>query len=89
MKILKKNPAMNFFDRLVKIERMDWLIRMEATGNPHKFAKRVGVSESTLYELLKLMKEMGAGIRYDKNKQTYGYLTSMKFQFGFKTPDLT
>jgi biotin operon repressor len=65
---------MNLFDQMVKMERMDWLIRLEATGKPEKFARRLDVSEYTLNQLLKMMKEMGTGIKYDKQKQTYYYV---------------
>ncbi len=75
---------MDFYTRLKKIERIDRLIRLEATGRPHSFAVKMDVSESTLYELLKIMKNMGACIHYDKLKETYYYTQPVKFEYGFQ-----
>ncbi len=65
---------MNFFDQIVKIERIDWLIRMKATGTPSQLARRVDVSESTLRRLIKIMMETGAPIKYNSNKNSFVYL---------------
>lgn len=78
---------MDLSTRMEKMVRMDCLIRLEGTGAPRQFAEHIGVSESTLYELLKLMKQMGADIRYNKHRQTYYYQTPVKFHYGFRQLD--
>ncbi len=55
-------------DRLIRIER---LIELKATGSPCQFAKKIGISESTLYEDLKILKEIGIQIEYSRISQTY------------------
>jgi hypothetical protein len=76
--------AMRFIDQIRRIERLDQLIRLKATGKPAILAKRLGISESQLYEILSLMKkELGANIMYSKSLQSYYYLQNTKFICAF------
>ena len=59
-----------FFTRF---ERIDQLIRLKATGKPSELAERLEISESTLYEFIGLMKELGAPIEWDKELISYKY----------------
>lgn len=40
---------MNFFNRIEKLQRMDAMIRHKATGSPSSFARKLRISERTLY----------------------------------------
>ena len=58
---------MRFIDQIHRIERIDQLIRLKATGNPSELALKIGISESQLYEVLNIMKkELGGPILYSK-----------------------
>ncbi|MGX5817844.1 HTH domain-containing protein [Chitinophaga lutea] len=59
-----------YFERL---QTIDHLIRIKGTGKPSQLAKRMHISERTLYEFLKLMKDLGAPIEYDRYKESYYY----------------
>ena len=74
---------MNFQQRIELIERMDKLIRLEATGSPRDFAEKLEISESTLYEFLNMMRKLGASVSYDKTRETYFHELPVKFEFGF------
>lgn len=63
-----------------KLERIDTLVRMRATGSPNKLAERLGISKSTLFEYLAFMKELGADIYYDTNVQSYCYKNKVVLQ---------
>lgn len=67
-----------------RFEKIDYLIAKKGTGNPLTFAKRVGISESTLYEYLNELKEMGAPILYNKYKETYFYYENGRFKIIFE-----
>lgn len=67
-----------------RIERADQLIRLKATGTPKEFAKRLNISESSLYELLIVMKDLEAPILYCSNRKSYYYDRKVRFQFGFQ-----
>ena len=56
------------------LERMDQMIRLRATGCPSKFAQRLGVSERTIYNYLRILTdELGGRIRYSKSFCSYEY----------------
>ncbi len=59
-----------YFERL---QTIDYLIRIKGTGKPSQLAKRLRISERTLYEFLKMMKDLGAPIEYDRYKESYYY----------------
>lgn len=59
-----------YFERL---QTIDYLIRIKGTGTPAQLAKRLRISERTLYEFLKMMKDLGAPIEYDRYKESYYY----------------
>ncbi|MBX9783112.1 MAG: HTH domain-containing protein [Chitinophagaceae bacterium] len=69
-----------FFDRFTRI---DYLIARRATGTPQELADKLEISESTLYEYISVMKDLGAPIKYDKFKNTYYYEVSGRFKIKF------
>jgi predicted DNA-binding transcriptional regulator YafY len=69
-----------YFDRL---QTIDYLIRIKGTGKPAQLAKRLRISERTLYEFLKMMKELGAPIEYDRYKESYYYSEKGGFNVRF------
>lgn len=79
--------ALHYFNRL---ERIDYLISSRRTGKPTEFAKRLGISERTLYDFLNVMRSLGAPIQYNKDVQTYYYSENGRFYIRFtKTKNFT
>ncbi len=70
---------MNIDKYFERIERIDRLIRLKATGSPKEFAKKLGISESSLYEYLRYLKDKGGPIEFDKEDNTYFYRHQTKF----------
>lgn len=69
---------------LTKIERMDLLIRTNATGNPKDFARRMGMSARSLFNYLNFMKiRLGAPIEYSNNMQSYFYTEKGMIKLGW------
>lgn len=57
-----------------KLLRIDHLIKIKGSGSPNKFANRLGMSRSTLFEyLLYLKEEFAAIIHYNRYTQNYEY----------------
>ena len=82
--ILKKKIMKKLVD-LAILDRLDRLIRRKATGSPEELAKRLGVSRSTLFELIAYLKdEMRAPIIYVSGRQSYVYEYTPKFYLGFE-----
>ncbi len=69
--------------QLTLIERVDQLIRMQATGTPIELASRLGISKTKLYRVINTMKALNAPVVYDVALQSYVYEEAVGFQFGF------
>lgn len=74
---------MKFIEKLKVIERVDQLIRLKATGTPNELASRLGLSRSTVYEIIDCMKQMGADINYCKTKKCFYYDQRKVLAIGF------
>jgi predicted DNA-binding transcriptional regulator YafY len=70
-------------EMLTRIKRLDQLIKIKGTGSPAQLASKVGVSERTVFEYLKLMKSQGAPIQYDRGRKSYSYLHEGTFTISF------
>jgi predicted DNA-binding transcriptional regulator YafY len=57
-------------DRLI---RLDILIQKRVTGNPVELAKKIGISERSVYDYIRMMKDMGAPIKFCRSDRTYEY----------------
>lgn len=70
---------------LVKLDRLDGLIRRRATGKPADLAKRLNMSRSSLFEFICFLRvEMRAPIIFNKYVCSYEYAYPPKFYLGFE-----
>lgn len=72
---------MKLVEQLNRLERIDQLIRLKATGSPKKLAKRMNISERTVYYLIDSLRDFGAEIKYCRDKASYYYCNEVKFKF--------
>lgn len=72
---------MSLFKYIARLQRMDSLIAMKATGPPEEFACKMNLSRSTLFETLQEMKCMGVDIKYSTIRETYFYGDSRRIVF--------
>ena len=70
------------------IERIDQLVRLQATGSPVELAIRLNISRAKLYRIIEIMKELNAPIAFDFAVQSFVYEEEVGFQCGFYTRDL-
>lgn len=75
---------MQIIKQLELIERVDQLIRLNATGAPNQFAYRLGISKTKLYRILRIMKDMNAPLKYDDGLRSFIYEQDVRFSFGFQ-----
>jgi predicted DNA-binding transcriptional regulator YafY len=68
---------------LNRLIRLDYLIHLKATGKPADCACKIGISERSLYDYLKILKEMGAPIKFSRNRGTYYYMENGRFRVSF------
>lgn len=64
---------MKIFEYLERINRMNRLLLRRRTGTPDEMARQLGVSRTTLYELIDELKSRGAPIEYSKSLRTFYY----------------
>ena len=68
---------------LHRLIRLDYLIHLKSTGTPSDCAAKIGISERSLYDYLKILKEMGAPIKFSRNRGTYYYNEDGRFRISF------
>ncbi|MBS3771790.1 MAG: HTH domain-containing protein [Bacteroidales bacterium] len=75
---------MDFYQRLVKLERIHRSILTRSTGTPAQLASKVNIARRTLYEYLDQLKSLGAEIAYSRTIQSYYYVNDFNFQLRIK-----
>lgn len=69
----------------LRLDRIDQLIRIKRTGTPAELADKIGLSERSMYEYIRLMKEFGAPVVYSRERKSYFYLQEGRFIVRFLT----
>ncbi len=64
---------MKIFEYLDRINMMHKLVSRGITGTPEEFAQKLGVSRTSLYELIEELRLRGAPISYSKSARTFFY----------------
>jgi biotin operon repressor len=64
---------MKLFEYLDRISMMHKLVSRQKTGTPEELARRLGVSRTSLYELIDELRSRGAPIAYSKSAKTFFY----------------
>lgn len=64
---------MKVFKYLDRIRRMHRLLINRSTGTPEECAHQLGISRTTLYELIDELRSQGAQITYSKSSRTFYY----------------
>jgi predicted DNA-binding transcriptional regulator YafY len=68
---------------LHRLVRLDHLIQYKSTGNPTSLAQKIGISERSLYDYLRILKDMGAPVRFSRGRRTYYYAEGGHFHISF------
>jgi predicted DNA-binding transcriptional regulator YafY len=64
---------MKIFEYLDRISMMHKLVSRQRTGTPEECARQLGVSRTSLYELIDELRSRGAPIAYSKSARTFFY----------------
>jgi len=64
---------MKVFEYLDRISLMHKLVLRQKTGTPEEFARQLGVSRTSLYELIDELRSRGVPIAYSKSAKTFFY----------------
>ncbi len=69
--------------QLELIQRIDQLIRFQATGSARELASKLGISRTKLYRMISVMKELNAPVEYDEAIRSYVYEEKVILNLGF------
>jgi hypothetical protein len=64
---------MKVFEYLDRISMMHKLVSRQKTGTPEELARQLGVSRTTLYELIDELRSRGVPLAYSKSAKTFFY----------------
>jgi biotin operon repressor len=64
---------MKVFEYLDRISMMHKLVSRQKTGTPDEFAGQLGVSRTSLYEMIDELRSRGVPIAYSKSARTFFY----------------
>ena len=67
-----------------RIQRLDQLISMRATGTPQQLADRLAISRRMLYEYIHTLEDMGGSIAYNRAARSYYYTNDARLEIKFK-----
>lgn len=72
-------------DILERLSRIDHLIRIKGTGTPAQLAKRLNLSERSVYDYISFLKGLGCPIKFDSFRGSYFYEEEGCFIVAFYT----
>jgi hypothetical protein len=64
---------MKLFEYLDRINKIHGMVANRRTGTPNEFAGRLGMSRTSLYEMIDELRSRGAPILYSKSSKTFYY----------------
>jgi len=71
-----------FIEHYRLLQRIHEFIRRKGTGRYDAFASRLGIPASSFYRRLDELRELGAEIVYDRERESYVYLNDFYFEGG-------
>jgi biotin operon repressor len=74
---------MRLFDFFEKMQVFNALIRQEHTGTPDKFAKKLNISRTTLYEIISECRSYGVEVGYSRVRGTFYYKKPVNLEVRF------
>ena len=74
---------MKIIESIERIQILHKLMSEEKTGTPNDLAQRLGISRSTLYNLLEELKAQRISIAYSRTKESFFYLEDIDIEVKF------
>ncbi|MCO6491709.1 MAG: HTH domain-containing protein [Phaeodactylibacter sp.] len=64
---------MTLLEQIALLKRMDALIRRKSTGTPCQLAEQLDISRSSVFNYIKVLKQLGAPVVYSHECRSYIY----------------
>jgi len=71
---------MDIEELLNHLETLDQFVQNKCTGSPQELAVKLGVSESSVYELLKIIETFGYPLKFNYEIDSYEYVKPCKLR---------
>lgn len=71
---------MDFLEQLRLLRRLHDLIQRKATGSTEELAYKLRISRSSLYRKIEILKQFGAPVKYDHDRNCYYYEGAFELQ---------
>jgi len=80
---------MKVMDTFNKLSLFSKLVEQECTGTPGAFAKRLGISRTSLYDLIDELKSYDVNIVYSRKRKTFYYASPIlaRIEISFEETD--
>ena len=71
---------MNPFDTIERLYKIHQLILQENTGTPDEFAALFRLSRRQIYNIIEILKDYGADIRFSRTRHTFTMRMNLRCQ---------
>ncbi len=75
---------MDLIRKIKLLRTFDYYVRDQSTGKPKEFAQKLGISESSLYRLIKDVRFLGAEVEFNYRIESYVYKVPGSIFIGFE-----
>ena len=79
----KKIEEMNIQKQAERLNKANKLIQEEKTGSPKEFADKLNISRSQLYNIIDILKEYDAPVKYSKKTNSFYYSKPFDLEFRY------
>ena len=79
---------MNITKQKNRLEKIDLLLRQKNTGTSYAFAQKVGISRTTLMDIIDELRSLGFPIIYNYTSKNYEYARGGQLMFCFLYSEL-
>lgn len=76
---------MGIYTYVERLERLDQLIRLAATGTPRELAEKMDISLRSVHDYIEALRALGAPVVYSREDTSYIYQEKGVFKIGFES----
>ncbi len=74
---------MSVVKKINRLKALDQLIRLKSTGTPNELACRMQLSERQIFRYISDLKELGAQIEFNSDKNSYVYTDDIELHIEY------
>ncbi len=79
---------MTILEKIEKLKAFTQYVKQRVPCSPKELAENLKISESTLYELVNLCKDMGMEVRYNRQRRCYETVNDKYLHLGLEKEEI-